>query len=94
MKKFGAALLAAGLLVGVGACSSDPVSGVVVSKDYDAASEKKKCSKTNGKRKCRTVKDSADYELTVKADDGKTQEVDVSKSVYDSVQVGQRYTQD
>lgn len=87
----GALFLTAGLLAGVGACSSTPVSGVVVEKDYDQASSKQKCSKSNGKRKCKTVQESADYDLTVKTDDGKTREVDVTKSVYDSIQVGDRY---
>ena len=85
------------LLFGLTGCGEDePVTGVVVEKDYDAASTKteRRCTGTGSSRKCRNVKKTkpADWDVTIRDDSGKEHEIDVSQSTYDRLKVGQRTT--
>lgn len=43
-------------------------------------------------KKCKTTKKKADWDITVRDSSGVDHEIEVSKKVYDSVVVGQKYT--
>lgn len=88
----------------VTACGdSGSSSGTVVEKDYDAAytekvtkktctgtiAQKNTCKKNNKKK---GKYHPADWDLTIRDSSGEEHEIDVSKSVYEKYNVGDRYT--
>lgn len=96
IRRLATAGAAIGLVATIAACGpAASISGTVVDKEFDKGG----CKKTttiimSGKTPVPVTKKKCtadEYEIDVRQDNGETVEVDVSRSTYDRIRIGDRY---